>query len=102
MCIQRDAQAGVLKLSQESFVTEVLRRFNLSGCKPAPTPAVDGGTESEMAMLTSEEDKEAISDLPFLEVIGCLWWLAQMTRICGPTTRIALGGETLNEPMAHA
>ena len=39
MLIQRDAKQGVLKISQESFVVEVLRRFNMAGCKPVPTHA---------------------------------------------------------------
>ena len=48
MLIQRDAAAGILKLSQESFVNEVLRRFKLEECKPVPTPAVDSGVEANM------------------------------------------------------
>ena len=46
MSIQRDAKHGVLKLSQEAFTLEVLRRLT-----------------------------------PVLELIGCLWWLAQITRL---------------------
>ena len=84
MLIQRDAKAGVLKISQESFVVEVLRRFNMTNCKPAPTPAVDTGDESTMTeedVPTTPEALKEIEDLPFLELIGCLWWLAQMTRL---------------------
>ena len=80
MLIQRDAKAGIIKISQESFIVEVLRRFNMSNCKSAPTPAVDSGKESTM----DDEDPaqlDEIVDLPFLELIGCLWWLAQMTRL---------------------
>jgi hypothetical protein len=43
MLIQRDIVHGVLKISQESFVTEVLRRFNMVNCKSVPTPAVNTG-----------------------------------------------------------
>ncbi len=43
MSIKRDPAKGVLQLSQESFTLEVLRRFNMSDCKPLPTPAVDAG-----------------------------------------------------------
>ena len=80
MLIQRDAKEGVLKLSQESFITEVLGRFNFSNCKCVPTPAVDSGEESEMSdadLPTTSEALQEIADLPFLEVIGCLWWLAR-------------------------
>jgi len=29
---------------------------------------------------TTPDEQKAIGELPFLELIGCLWWLAQMTR----------------------
>ena len=28
----------------------------------------------------TEEQSRQVNELPFLELIGCLWWLAQMTR----------------------
>ena len=83
MSIKRDVAAGVLKLSQETFTLEVLRRFNMADCKPLPTPAVDAGDESTMMETdcpSTPDEQKAIADLPFLELIGCLWWLAQMTR----------------------
>ena len=39
MSIQRDAPRGVLKISQENFIVEVLRRFNMDNCNSVPTPA---------------------------------------------------------------
>ena len=41
MKIHRDPVQGVLKLSQQTFTNEVLRRFNMAKCKPVPTPAAD-------------------------------------------------------------
>ena len=81
MLIQRDAKAGILKLSQESFIVEVLRRFKMEDCKCVPTPAVDAGAEATMCDddLPKEGD-EKIDVLPYQELIGCFWWLAQMTR----------------------
>ena len=84
MLIQLDPKEGVLKLSQESFITEVLRRFNMANCKCVPTPAIESGEEAGMSEADLPVTAEAIAeiaDLPFLEVIGCLWWLAQMTRL---------------------
>src|SRR5690349_15184871 len=48
MSIQRSAAGGVLKISQENFIVEVLRRFNMTNCKSKPTPAVDYGEEAKM------------------------------------------------------
>lgn len=75
---------GVLKISQENFVAEVLRRFNMENCSVAPTPAVDSGAEAAMVeedLPVSQAQLDEIKDLPFLELIGCLWWLAQMSRL---------------------
>ena len=84
MLIQRDAKAGKLKISQESFIVEVLRRFNMSNCSAAPTPAIDTGAEATMSEsdcpVTTGQSEE-IADLPFLELIGCLSWLAQWTSL---------------------
>ena len=82
MSIQRDAKQGVLKLSQENFINEVLRRFNMVNCNVAPTPAVDSGAEATMAEEdVAEAQLKEIDGLPFQELIGCLWWLTQMTRL---------------------
>ena len=84
MLIQRDASAGKLKISQESFITEVLRRFNMTNCVSVPTPAIDAGSEAtivEADLPSTPEQITEVSDLPFLELIGCLWWLAQMSRL---------------------
>ena len=84
MLIQRDAVAGVLKLSQENFVEEVLRRFGVDNCKSVPTPAIDAGAEAvmdEADLPVTAKQLDEIKELPFLELIGCCWWLAQMTRL---------------------
>src|SRR5206468_11841190 len=60
------------------------RRFDMVNCKPSPTPAADSGAESsmvEMDIPATPAQKAEIEHLPFLELIGCLWWLAQTTRL---------------------
>ena len=52
MLIQRDAEAGVLKLSQEAFILEMLRRFKFDDITSAPTPAADAGAEASMSDTT--------------------------------------------------
>jgi len=83
MNIARNAKQGWLKLSQEGFTKEVLRRFNMLDCKTAPTPAVDVGDEvtiTEADMPTDAAEQKRVAELPVMELVGCLWWLAQMTR----------------------
>ena len=54
MSIQRDAAKGILKISQENFIVEVLRRFNMTNCNASPTPAVDTGAEANMVEGTCQ------------------------------------------------
>ena len=70
---KKQKKNSVLKLSQETFTLEVLRRFNMADCKPLPTPAVDTGNEATMAEAdcpSTPDEQKAIADLPFLELIG--------------------------------
>ena len=70
MLIQRDTGAGVLKLSQEAFILEMLRRFKFDDITSAPTPAADAGAEASMTeadLPQKEEDKMDI--LPFQELL---------------------------------
>ena len=46
--------------------------------------AVESGSEAVMSeedLPSTAEAKKDIAVFPFLELIGCLWWLAQMTRL---------------------
>ena len=71
MLIQRDAEVGVLKISQENFVVEVLRRFDMTNCKEAPTPAVDSGAEATM----SEEDlPSTTAQMEGIKLVACGGW----------------------------
>lgn len=48
-----------------------------------PTPAIDTGSEADMTgddMPKTDEERATLAGHPFYEIIGCLWWLAQMTR----------------------
>jgi hypothetical protein len=82
--IERDREAGVMKISQGQFVREVLQRFGFTGEYTESTPAYDQGPNSVMSdedMPTAPEDIARLHELyPFYEAIGCLWWLARISR----------------------
>ena len=63
MSINRDPNAGVLKISQASFTREVIRRFNMENIKTASTPASELGDEAAMSendLPSTPEEKEDI------------------------------------------
>lgn len=63
-------------LSQESYVSDLLERFNMSDCKPVKTP-VDINTK-----LIKEESSSDTSTLklPYRELVGALTYLGMTTR----------------------
>ena len=82
--IERDPEGGVLKISQGAYALEVIQRFGFASAKVASTPAFDAGPLAEMLPedLPKNEDDIALLHLlhPFYEAIGCLWWLANISR----------------------
>ena len=60
-------------MSQEQYAEELLKRFNMSECKPANTPAEKGLEFTEIS------DKDRVN-FPYRQAIGSLVYLATATR----------------------
>ena len=82
--IDRDREAGVMKISQGQFVREILQRFGFNEVYNDTTPAFDQGPNAVMLeediLETPEEIAAFHADYPIYEAIGCLWWLARISR----------------------
>jgi transposase InsO family protein len=69
----RDWKQGTLILQQEDYILSILSRFNMSDCKPSPTPM-----ESKLNLKDYKEgERKAV---PYQELIGCLLYLSINTR----------------------
>ena len=82
--IERDREKGILKISQGQFVREVLQRFGFVDSEGAPTPAFDQGPNAEMCEddlpIDASEIAALLARYPVYEAVGCLWWLANISR----------------------
>jgi len=81
--IERDAQRGVLKISQEEDVNSLLREFGLQSIAPVPTPMMDKSADASMSendLPKSDDEKQALSGFQFRNIIGKIWWLALVSR----------------------
>ena len=67
--ITRD-QSGIY-LSQSTFITKILEKFNMSNCKPNVTPAINP---------TVDESEKLVDTIPYMQAIGSLNYLATRTR----------------------
>lgn len=65
---------GSLTLSQRGYAEDIIRRFNMNQCRPCTTPMEPSGN----TVLTEEE--ELADKMEYLQMIGCLMYLAQATR----------------------
>lgn len=70
--IERVANGGV-KLTQERYVTDILKRFNMTESKAVSSPMVD------LAALADGKDTGTTNG-PYREAVGCLMYLACCTR----------------------
>lgn len=71
MQVIRDKAKNVIRLSQEKYIDQLLQKFNMNECKSAKTPL-------ESKLDFSVESKK--SDVPYQQLIGCLMYLAVLTR----------------------
>ena len=70
--IERDAELGTIKLSQEAYVESLMKRFDVQSISDIPaSPGAD---------LGPKQDDEPGGDYPVKEAIGSLMWLSTMTR----------------------
>jgi hypothetical protein len=67
-------------LYQENYIKDVLKRFNMTECKPVSIPI-----EKD---CYSKDETEAVSNMPYRELIGSLMYLAIATR---PDIAFAVG-----------
>jgi hypothetical protein len=75
MEIERDREAGSLKLSQKKYTQDVLLRFGVENARPASVPLTPG-----VKLSKAGECAVDLSVFPFREVIGSLMYLSVCTR----------------------
>ena len=71
---------GWCYVHQQSYVQSVIQKFKMTDCKAAPTPATtDVLSKSQSPVTTS--DIKAMSEKPYKNLVGSLWYAAHGTRV---------------------
>lgn len=73
MKIERNVEKRELRISQRSFLEGLLKRFNMSDCKPISTPM-----ECRLRLKKGEESMR--TDKPYRELVGCLMYVTLTSR----------------------
>ena len=77
--IRRQSNGDVL-LVQERYARDVVKRFNMEGCKSVSTPLELGHQLDSSQQPTSDEEKGEMESIPYRSAIGSLMYLATCTR----------------------
>lgn len=78
--IDRDRSTHTLTLHQHQFILDLLEKYNMADCNPVSTPLPPGLTLSCSMAPTTQEEKDLMSQVPYLSAVGSLQYLAMMTR----------------------
>ena len=81
--IERDPVRGLVKISQEEDVNELLRTHGLNDIGEEDTPHADKGGDAKLKeddLPVYEEDKAEAAKFPFHQIIGKIWWIALISR----------------------
>jgi len=86
--IIRDRKNRTIHLSQQKYIEDILKRFNMKNSKPSITSMeVNVKLSKEMCPQTSEE-KKFIGTIPYQSVVGCLVYVVVCIR---PNIAFAVG-----------
>ncbi len=77
--IKRDRQKWLIRLSQETYIRNILERYGFQDIKPVVTP-VDPSIDLNIKEDITEEEQEYITDKQYRGAIGALMYLVVRTR----------------------
>ena len=78
--IIRDRKNKTLKLTQENYTKEILKRFKMDKSKPVSTPACPNITYNRSMSPKNKDQFNMMKNIPYLEALGCLMYLSTSTR----------------------
>jgi hypothetical protein len=84
----RERTSHTISLSQQSYITSILRRFNLADSKPLAAPMDPNIILSKTQCPTNAADIARMQKVPYREAVGSLMWAAVGTR---PDIAFAVG-----------
>uniref|UniRef100_A0A2N9IVB9 Reverse transcriptase Ty1/copia-type domain-containing protein n=1 Tax=Fagus sylvatica TaxID=28930 RepID=A0A2N9IVB9_FAGSY len=78
--IHRDRSRGILGLSQKSYISRVLERFNMSTCSASDTPIVKGDKLSKLQCPKNDLERNEMKKIPYASAVGSLMYARVCTR----------------------
>lgn len=80
MRIIRDRKNGTISIDQIQYLNGILQRFGMSDCNGVSTPLDVNQKLSAKLCPTTEKEKNEMVNIPYMQLIGCLLFAAQVSR----------------------
>src|SRR6185369_169428 len=80
IAIERNWDSKTIYLSQKQYVLNKLEEFGMANCKPVGTPMVPGLKLSSAQSAKIAEEQAEMENIPYMNAVGSLLYLAIMTR----------------------
>lgn len=78
--VEREGEIGSIKLSQEKYIDELLKKFNMNSAKTVSTPIGLNIKITKDLEPKNDEEREQMKNRPYRELVGGLIYLANATR----------------------
>ncbi|RDX61700.1 hypothetical protein CR513_60049, partial [Mucuna pruriens] len=76
--ILRDRSQGILRLSQENYISKVLERFDMKDSKPGDTSIAKGDKFSLKQCPNNDLERNEMQKIPYASVVGSLMYLSDL------------------------
>jgi len=86
--VVRNRESGSIELSQQAYIDQLLKCFNLQEAKPVTTPLSSGVCLTQADCPTTDEEKLDMANVPYTSLVGALMYAAIGTR---PDISFAVG-----------
>jgi hypothetical protein len=78
--ISRNRKSKLLYLDQEKYLEKILKKFNMSNCKPLSTHISKGQHLSKTMCPQNETEIKEMESIPYAQAVGSLMYAMTSTR----------------------
>ena len=72
--ILHDRPSGILRLSQQTFIEHILKKFNMQSCSSGKTPTIKGNKFSKGQCPHNDIERDRMKAVPYSSVVSSLMY----------------------------
>ena len=95
--ILRDRPSGIMRLSRQTYIERILKRFNMQSCSSGKTPIIKGGRFFKGKCPHNDIERDRMKEVPYSLVVGSLMY-AQVCTCLDIAFVVGMLGRYLSDP----